>query len=319
MNIAKPCAWLLMCFVGWASAQNANNKTITLLVPTTSGSGSDIVARMLAPKLSKALSTPVIVENKTGASGTIAITTVANSTPDGTTVLVVPNTMAMISAIYKNLPWSPATDFSAVARVGKMPVALVVNPTVSVNTLEELVAYSKTKPGILNFGTPGSGTPHHLRTEMFKQITGINIVHVPYKGSSGAVTDLVGGQVQVGFFPLHSVLSMVAAGKLKMLATSGEVRSQWTPNVPTFRESGIKDLNDYDWVGVFLPKATPPAIVSKLSKEFLLIINTPETQADLAQHGIIANPGGPDEMSALLKKELVEWKKTVDDGRITAD
>ena len=112
---------------------------------------------------------------------------------------------------------------------------------------------------------------------------------------------------------------MVAAGKLKMLATSGEVRSQWTPNVPTFRESGIKDLNDYDWVGVFLPKATPPAIVSKLSKEFLLIINTPETQADLAQHGIIANPGGPDEMSALLKKELVEWKKTVEDGRITAD
>lgn len=309
----------MMCFVGVSFAQNTTNKTITLLVPTTSGSGSDIVARMVAPKLSKALSTPVIVENKTGASGTIAITTVANSTPDGTTVLVVPNTMAMISAIYKNLPWSPATDFSAVVRVGKMPVALVVNPTVAANTLEELVAYSKTRPGILNFGTPGSGTPHHLRTEMFKQITGINIVHVPYKGSSGAVTDLVGGQVQVGFFPLHSVLSMVAAGKLKMLATSGEVRSQWTPNVPTFRESGIKDLNDYDWVGVFLPKATPSTIVTKLSKEFLLIINTAEIQADLAQHGIIANPGGPDEMSALLKKELVEWKKTVDEGHITAD
>jgi|CryBogDrversion2_11_1035321.scaffolds.fasta_scaffold09038_2 tripartite-type tricarboxylate transporter receptor subunit TctC len=319
MNFAKFWGLLLLCLGGVVGAQNIPNKTITLLVPTTSGSGSDIVARLVAPKLSKALSSPVIVDNKTGASGTIAITTVANSTPDGTTVLVVPNTMAMISAIYKNLPWNPATDFSPVARVGKMPVALVVNPSVGANTLEELVAYCKAKPGVLNFGTPGSGTPHHLRTEMFKQMTGINIVHVPYKGSSGAVTDLVGGQVQVGFFPLHSVLSMVATGKLKMLATSGEVRSQWTPNVPTFRESGIKDLNDYDWVGVFLPKATPSPIVSKLSREFLLIINTPETQAELAQHGIIANPGGPEEMGSLLKKELAEWKKTVDEGHITAD
>jgi tripartite-type tricarboxylate transporter receptor subunit TctC len=154
---------------------------------------------------------------------------------------------------------------------------------------------------------------------MFKQMTGINMVHVPYKGSAGAVTDLIGGQVQVGFFPLHSVLSMVAAGKLKMLATSGEVRTSWTPDVPTFRESGIKELNDYDWIGVFLPKGTPLSVSNRLTKEILNIINQPDTQADLAKHGVIANPGGPDEMSALLKKEIVEWRKTVDEAKIVAD
>jgi tripartite-type tricarboxylate transporter receptor subunit TctC len=225
----------------------------------------------------------------------------------------------MIGSIYKKLPWDPVNDFIPVARISKMPVALVVNPSINVNTLEELVVYAKGRPGVLNFGTPGNGTPHHLRTEMFKQMTGINMVHVPYKGSAGAVTDLIGGQVQVGFFPLHSVLSMVAAGKLKMLATSGEIRTSWTPDVPTFRESGIKELNDYDWIGVFLPKGTPLNVSNRLTKEILNIINQSDTQADLAKNGVIANPGGPDEMSALLKKEIVEWRKTVDEAKIVAD
>ena len=308
----------LLCASG-TLAQVTPAKNITLVVPTTSGTGSDIVARILAPKLAKALSTAVIVDNKIGASGTIAITAVANAAPDGNTVLVVPNTLAMIGSIYKKLPWDPVNDFIPVARISKMPVALVVNPSINVNTLEELVAYAKGRPGVLNFGTPGNGTPHHLRTEMFKQMTGINMVHVPYKGSAGAVTDLIGGQVQVGFFPLHSVLSMVAAGKLKMLATSGEVRTSWTPDVPTFRESGIKELNDYDWIGVFLPKGTPLNVSNRLTKEILNIINQSDTQADLAKNGVIANPGGPDEMSALLKKEIVEWRKTVDEAKIVAD
>jgi len=308
----------LLCASG-THAQVTPAKNITLVVPTTSGTGSDIVARILAPKLAKALSTAVIVDNKIGASGTIAITAVANAAPDGNTVLVVPNTLAMIGSIYKKLPWDPVNDFIPVARISKMPVALVVNPSINVNTLEELVVSAKARPGVFNFGTPGNGTPHHLRTEMFKQITSINMVHVPYKGSAGAVTDLVGGQVQVGFFPLHSVLSMVAAGKLKMLATSGEVRTSWTPDVPTFRESGIKELNDYDWIGVFLPKGTPLSVSNRLTKEILNIINQPDTQADLAKHGVIANPGGPDEMSALLKIEIVEWRKTVDEAKIVAD
>jgi tripartite-type tricarboxylate transporter receptor subunit TctC len=302
-----------------AFAQSPEGKLITLIVPTTSGTGSDIAARLLAPILSKRMNSPVVTENKTGASGIIAIGFVANAPADGNTILIAPNTMAMIKALNKNLPFDPINDFAPVARLGKMLVAMVVNPSVQVNSISQLIEYSKSHANELNYGTPGSGTPHHLRTEMFKQLTGASLVHVPYKGSAGAVTDLVGGQVQVGFFPLHSLLQMVNAGKLRMLATSGDTRSSWTPNVPTFKESGIKDLNDYDWLGAYLPKNASPETVKRLSRELLGIFSSAEMQDELAKKGIIANPGGPEDLMQLMKKETVEWKKIVDNSTITID
>lgn len=302
-----------------AFAQSPEGKLITLIVPTTSGTGSDIAARLLAPILSKRMNSPVVTENKTGASGIIAIGFVANAPADGNTILIAPNTMAMIKALNKNLPFDPINDFAPVARLGKMLVAMVVNPSVQVNSISQLIEYSKSHANELNYGTPGSGTPHHLRTEMFKQLTGASLVHVPYKGSAGAVTDLVGGQVQVGFFPLHSLLQMVNAGKLRMLATSGDTRSSWTPNVPTFKESGIKDLNDYDWLGAYLPKNASPEAVKRLSRELLGIFSSAEMQDELAKKGIIANPGGPEDLMQLMKKETVEWKKIVDNSTITID
>jgi tripartite-type tricarboxylate transporter receptor subunit TctC len=310
---------MMVLAAGLSHAQTSSNKIVTLIVPTTHGTGSDIAARLFAPRLSKRLGQPVVVENRTGASGIIGISAVAKAAPDGNTILFVPNTIAMISSLNKNLPWDPVNDFVPVARLGKMLVSTVVNPSVPAKSLGQLIALAKSKPGQLNYASPGSGTPHHLRTEMFKQITGTDMTHVPYKGSAGAVTDLIGGQVQVGFFPLHSVLPMVAAGKLRMLATSGESRSRWTPDVPTYRESGIKELNDYDWVAAFLPRKTPKEIVNRLTRELLAIASSPDVQEELADHGIIANPGGPDELSALLKKELVEWKKVVDDAHIVAE
>jgi tripartite-type tricarboxylate transporter receptor subunit TctC len=310
---------VMVLATGFSHAQTSSNKVITLIVPTTPGTGSDIAARIIAPLLSKKFGQPVIVENRTGASGIIGIGAVAKAAPDGNTILFVPNTMAMISSLNKNLPWHPVNDFAPVARIGKMLISAVVSPSLPVKSLDQLVALAKSKPGQLNYASPGSGTPHHLRSEMFKQITATDIVHVPYKGSAGAVTDLVGGQVQVGFFPLHSVLQMVSAGKLRMIATSGESRSHWTPNVPTFRESGIKELNDYDWVGVFLPRATPKEITNRLSRELVAIVSVPEVQEKLAKNGIIATPGGPEAIAALLKKELVEWKKVIDDGHIVAE
>ena len=309
---------VMILAAGFSHAQSSSDKIITLIVPTTPGTGSDIAARLIAPRLSKRLGQQVIVENRTGASGTIGIGAVAKAAPDGNTILFVPNTMAMISSLNKNLPWDPVNDFTPVARIGKMLVSVVVGTSVPVKSLDQLVALAKSKPGQLNYASPGSGTPHHLRSEMFKQITGTDIVHVPYKGSAGAVVDLVGGQVQIGLFPLHSALPMVSAGKLQMLATSGERRSQWTPDVPTFRESGIKGLNDYDWVGVFLPRSTPKEVTIRLSSELLAIVAAPEVQEALTKSGIIPDPGGPEDLSALLKKELVEWKKVIDDGRIVA-
>jgi tripartite-type tricarboxylate transporter receptor subunit TctC len=302
---------------GISQAQVPAGRTITLVVPTTVGTGSDIAARLVGPRLAKRMAQPVIVDNKTGASGIIGMNAVAKAAPDGSMVLFVPNTIAMISSLTRDLPFDPVKDFAPVARVGRMPVAVVVNPSVAAKSINELVALAKSKPGGLNYGSPGNGTPHHLRAEMLKQITGTNIVHVPYKGSAGAVTGLVAGEVQVGLFPLHSVLPLTSSGKLRMLATTGESRSRWTPEVPTFRESGINGLNDYDWLGVFSPVKTPRDIVDRMSREILAIL--PELQDELASHGIIANPGGPDDLAALLRKELVEWKKTVEDGGIVAN
>ena len=300
-------------------AQNSDGKLITLIVPTTSGTGSDIAARLMAPRLSKRTGSPVVVENKTGASGIIAISFVANAQADGNTILIAPNTMAMIKALNKNLPFDPINDFATVARLGKMLVAIAVNPEVPVTSIAQLIEYSKSRPNELNYGTPGSGTPHHLRTEMFKQMTGANLVHVPYKGSAGAVTDLVGGQVQMGFFPLHSLLQMVNSGKLRMLATSGDSRSIWTPNIPTFKESGIKDLNDYDWLGAYLPKNTNTEVVKRLSREIVAIFSSSEMQDELSKKGIIANPGSSDDLLQLMKRESSEWKKIVDTGNIASD
>jgi tripartite-type tricarboxylate transporter receptor subunit TctC len=319
-NLVKGLLALLMLpMAGFAQAQAPTAKVITILVPTTSGTASDIASRLLAPRLSQRLGQPVIVDNRTGASGTIAIGAAAKAAPDGNTILIVPNTMAMISSLYKSLPWDPVEDFAPVARLGKMLVATVVNPSVPAANLSQLVALAKSKPGQLNYASPGAGTPHHLRTEMFKQLTGADIVHIPYKGSAGAVSDLGAGHVQVGFFPLHAVLPLVKGDKLRMLATSGDTRSQWTPDVPTYRESGINGLNDYDWIGAFLPRKTPPDIVNRLSRELIAIFSAPDFQEELAQRGIIANPGGPGDMSALLKRELVEWRQVVTDARITAE
>jgi tripartite-type tricarboxylate transporter receptor subunit TctC len=310
---------LMLLMAGLCQGQTPSAEAITLVVPTTPGTGSDIAARLLAPRLAQRMGRPVVVENRTGASGTIAIGAVAKAAPDGHTILIVPNTMAMISSLYKGLPWDPVDDFAPVARLGKMLVATVVNPSVPATSLGQLVALAKSKPGTLNYASPGNGTPHHLRTEMFKRIAGIDIVHVPFKGSAGAVTDIAAGHVQIGFFPLHSVLPFVKTGKLRMLATSGDTRSTWTPDVPTYRESGINGLNDYDWLGAFLPKKTPREIVQRLSGELIAIFSAPDFQEELSQRGIIANPGGPDDIAALLKRELVEWKKVVVEGGIRAD
>ena len=313
---------LLICLCFYAltlHAQTNEGKLITLIVPTTSGTGSDIAARLMAPRLSKRTGSPVVVENKTGASGIIAINFVANAQSDGNTILIAPNTMAMLKALNKNLPFDPINDFATVARLGKMLVAIAVNPEVPITSISQLIDYSKSHPNELNYGTPGSGTPHHLRTEMFKQITGASLVHVPYKGSAGAVTDLVGGQVQMGFFPLHSLLQMVNSGKLRMLATSGDSRSVWTPTIPTFKESGIKDLNDYDWLGAYLPKNTNTEVVKRLSREIIAIFSSSDMQDELSKKGIIANPGSSDDLLQLMKRESTEWKKIVDIGNLSSE
>jgi tripartite-type tricarboxylate transporter receptor subunit TctC len=288
-------------------------------VPTSSGTGADITSRLVGPKLSERLNRPVVVENRTGASGSIGIGAVAKAAPDGATVLVTPSSMAVLPHLSKSVNWDPITDFAPVARLAGNILAVVVGPNVQANSVSELIALARSQPGKLNYATPGVGTPHHLVTEMFKQATGVNIVHIPYKTSAAAITDLAGGQVNVGFFPLHSALSLAKAGKLRFFATVSDARTPWTPDIPTLRESGVENVFSNTWTAVFLPRAASREIVNSLSKDLLAILAQPGMTEALQKDGLLNIPGGPEELAAMLKKDITVWGKVIKEANITAE
>jgi tripartite-type tricarboxylate transporter receptor subunit TctC len=293
---------------------------VTIIVPTSVGTSADIIARALSVTLGAKWKRPVVVDNKTGASGSIGIAAVANAPADGQTILVATNTIGMLGSINKNLPWSP-DSFEPVALMGRGVTALVVNPDIGVNSVKELVALAKSKPGQLNYATPGVGTPHHFYTELFKQITGTEIMHIPYKATAGAVTDIAGGRAQMGLFPLNSIMSLVKAGKLKLLATQGDERSPATPDVPSFKEVGLEGVQASSWMGMFLPKGTPPAIVKRLADDAGAALASPEFREELRRQEVLPNDkfGGPAEMAALLKSDTARWKRVAEEAHIVGD
>jgi len=293
-------------------------KPITLMVPTSSATAADITSRLIQPILQQRLNAPVIVENRTGASGAIGMAAVVRAAPDGNTVLMSPSTMAMINLLQKDLAWNPS-DFAPVARMASLYYCVVVNPALPVNNINDLIALAKREPGKINFSTPGLGTPHHLVTELFKQVTGVNVVHIPYKSSANAVTDLAGGQVQFAFQALHSVLPLVKAGKLKLIATVTDARTPWTPETPTLKESGIDGVVINSWIGAFLPKGAPKEMVDRYARELNDVLNQPAIKDELLKSGIVVNFGGPDEMAALLRRDQALWKRVVEDGRVKLD
>jgi tripartite-type tricarboxylate transporter receptor subunit TctC len=296
------------------------NGPITIVVPTSVGTSADIVGRALSVTLSAKWKRPIVVDNKTGASGSIGIAAVAQAPADGQTILVATNTISMLGSINKNLPWSPQS-FEPVGLMGRTVTALVVNPTIGANSLNELVAMAKAKPGQLNYATPGVGTPHHLYTELFKQITHTEILHVPYKATAGAVTDIAGGRTQLGFFPLNSIMPLVKANKLKLLATAGDERSPTTPDVPTFKEAGLDGVQASSWIGVFLPKATPQPVVTRLAADLGQALASAEFKEELRRQEIVPNEnfGGSSELAALLRSDTDRWKTVVDQARIEAE
>ena len=302
---------------GMASAQTCV-KPLTLILPTSTGTGPDIISRELAPRLAKAIGQPVVVENRVGASGSIGIAAAASATPDGHTILITPNTIAMLPWLLKKSGWDAVNDFRPVARLAVLVLTLIVNPALPATTAAELIALAKNKPGQLNYASPGNGTPQHLGFELLKQVAGIEVTHVPYKGSSGAITDLVSGQIQAGLFAVQSILPLVKAGRIRILATVGDKRSPWTPEVPTFREAGL-DVDMDAWLGVLAPKNIPSDFANRLSQEFLSLLATEEVKESLFLKGIIAAPGGPEIMEKLLREDLAKWQRVVKRAGITAD
>ena len=310
----------LLTRTGPAWTQSLAGKQIRMIVPFPAGGPTDIVARPLAQMLGEALKAIVLVDNRGGAGGSLGADAVAKSPPDGQTLLMATvGTHAINPALYRNLSYDAESDFTSIALVALAPVAVVVHPAQPMTNLAELVDLAKHMPGKLNYGSAGVGTPGHLTAEMFKAVAGIDIQHIPYKGSAPAVTDLLGGQIQIMFDPLQSVLSNVLAGKLRALAISSKARSPVLPDVPTIAESGYNGFETTAWWGVFAPARMPDGLTATIAGEVERIVNSEAFRRQLEPLGVIPTVLSRGAFSEFQHSELAKWAKAVHDGGVRID
>ena len=290
------------------------------VVGFTPGGPSDILARALGQKLAERWSQQVVIENRPGAGGNLAAESVAKSAPDGHTWLLGNNSiLATNQSLYRSLPYDPAKDFAPVALVAIQPNILVVHPGLSVSSVTELIALLKANPGKLNYASSGSGAAAHLAGELFKAMAGVDIVHVPYKGSSGARTDMLGGQVQMMFDAITTMAPNVRAGKLKALGSSGKQRSSVLPDVPTVSESGVPGYEAVIWLGILAPAGTPRPIVEKLNGEITKIVLAPEMKEAWARQGAVPMTMTTEEFGRYLRDDIEKWARIVKISGAKAD
>ena len=304
-----------------ARAQTLTGKQIRLVVPFPPGGPTDIVARPFAQMLGEALQATVVVDNRGGAGGSTGADIVAKSAPNGQSLLVgTVGTHAINPALYAKLPYDAVRDFTPLALLALAPVAVVVHPSQPVKSLSDLVALAKKMPGKLNYGSAGAGTPGHLTAEMFKAVAGIDIQHVPYKGSAPGITDLIGGQIQIMFDPLQSVLSNAQAGKLRPLAVSSKSRSPVVPEVPTIAESGYGGFETTAWWGVFAPAKMPDALTASLIAEIERIAGSDAFRSRLEPLGVTAVAAlGGTAFADYQRSEIAKWGNAVQDANVRID
>jgi tripartite-type tricarboxylate transporter receptor subunit TctC len=295
-----------------AFAADYPNKPIRLVVPFSAAGTTDFLARAIAQKLSTNLGTSVVVDNRPGAGGNIGSDMVAKADPDGYTLLLgTVGTHAINASLYKKMPYDTVKDFAPVTLVASVPNIVVVNPSVPVKSIKDLLALAKSKPGNLTFASSGNGSSIHLSGELFKSMAGVDMLHVPYKGSGPAVTDLVGGQVNLMFDNMPSSLPHVKTGRLRAIAVTGSKRSPAVPDLPTIAESGVPGYDSVAWFGVLAPAGTPPAIVNKLNAEIIKVLKSPDVAKRLSSQGAEPAYNTPDEFSAYIKTEMVKWAQVV--------
>ena len=303
-----------------ATAQSMAGRQIRLIVPFPAGGPTDIVARPFAQMLADALKSVVVIDNRGGAGGSLGADVVAKAAPDGRTLLMATvGTHAINPALYKKLPYDAERDFTPIALVAMAPVTIVVHPSQAVSNVTELVALAKRIPGKLNYGSAGAGTPGHLTGEMFKSTAGIDIQHVPYRGSAPAVTDLIGGQLQIMFYPLQSVLSNVQGGKLRAIAVSSKQRSPALANVPTIAESGYNGVETTAWWGLFAPAKLPANMGETLGGEIERIVRSEAFRGTLEPLGVLPTVLTGRAFAEFQAAELVKWGKAVRDSGATAE
>ena len=302
-----------------AQGQAWPTKPIRVIVPFAAGGPADIYARAIGDKVGASLGQPFVIENQPGGGAIAGTATVAKSAPDGYTLLMMSNTHTVNESLIKDKPYELLRDLVPVAPVNSSDLVMVIHPSVPANTLKEFIALAKARPGALNYASSGPGTPYHMAGELFKAMAGVDILHVPYKGSSGARTDILGGQVQMMFDAITTMAPNVRAGKLKALGTSGKVRSTVLPEVPTISEAGVPGYEAVIWLGFMAPKGTPEAVVEKLNREITRAANAPEMKAAWATQGAVPMSMTPDEFGRFLRQDIEKWAKVVKVSGARAD
>jgi tripartite-type tricarboxylate transporter receptor subunit TctC len=292
-------------------AQDWPTKPVRIIVPFAAGGPADIYARYLGQRLQDALGQPFVVDDRPGAGSVIGTDAVAKSPPDGYTLLLMSNTHTVNETLIPTRPYALLKDFVPVAPINYSDLVLVVHPSVPANSLADLLKLAKSKPNGLNYASSGPGTPYHMAGELFKAMAGVDIVHIPYKGSSGARTDILGGQVQMMFDAVPTMAEHAKAGKVKALGTSGKARSAVLPDVPTISEAGVAGYEAVIWLGLMAPKGTPPAIVAKLNSEITKIQNRPEVRQEWVSQGALPMTMTADEFGRYLADDIVKWERIV--------
>ena len=324
MPLCRACLSLLAAAVlvlgpADAGAQPYPSRPIRFIVPYPPGGGTDVVARILAEPLTAELGQPVIIDNRGGAAGNVGTELAARAPADGYTVLFTLSSHTINPKLYDKLPFDVERDFTPISMVALIPQILVAHPSLPANSVKELIAVAKAAPGKLNYASVGTGSPGHIAGELFKLKTGVDIVHVPYKGGGPAVTDTIGGQVQLLFVSMPAVWQQVKAGKVKAIAVTSAKRSQTAPDVPTVAESGVPDFVVDSWYGALAPAKTPPAIVARLNAAFVKVLENPQVKEKLFAQGAEAAPSTPAEFDRVIKDELAKWEYVIRAANIKPD
>ena len=311
--------WVLVTGSAFAQASAYPDKPIRFVVPYPPGGGTDVIARIVQDRLRAALGQPIVIDNRGGAGGSIGTEVVARSAPDGYTVLFTLSSHTINPAIFSKLTFDTARDFEPIGIVCSLPQILVANPQFPANTVQQLIAMAKEKPGSLSFASVGNGSPGHLAGEMMKIRTGTQLTHIPYRGGGPAVTDVVSGQVPLLWVSIPAAAQFVKQKQLKALAVSTVKRSAAFPDVPTMQEVGIADFEVDSWYAMFVPAKTPRAIVDRLNAALNTVLKEPEIREKLLAQGSEAVGGTPEQLGAVVNAELPKWAKLVKDAGIKAD
>jgi len=301
-----------------AAAQEPG-RPITIVVPYTPGSGPDILARVIGEELQTKWNQPVVVDNKPGASGNIGAQFVARATPDGNTVMMTTNPFTANISLLKSVPYDPVKSFTPIIEVGVGALALAVHPSLPVNSTAEFIAYLTAHPGEVNYGSPGVGTPHHLAMELFKLTAKVQMTHIPYRGSAGATSDLLGGHVKAAFQAIHVILPMSQAGQVRLLGLASKARVKVAPDLATLQEQGLKDFEVDLWYGILAPAGTPGEAVTRYNTAINEILRKPEIVEKLGKQGLTVVGGTPAQLADFIAKDMTKWQNVVKEAGISAE